>query len=411
MNEYIASIETLFRTKKENNKKEPTLAEKSEFMTSWTKLVKENGYDGKAEQFLYEGFSFCGAEPFYQFFKQTSDQNSAVEQLFSGQQYGKDSKVTFKLITHLFALMLNDEAPSSILSPVIKHFPSACRNKEGKQLGTAIKTMEKYFLNVLSPAVELQPLTEINLNSEVLNSFICVFSSLIGELKQVNSLKEPAISNVEKIEKWARNYLDTTGNNAQGETQKEAEAASDMQVAGNPEVPASAGKKKATVRLDSLQEVLIYAQALTTQLTRENEEQKQRIIELESKVHDNSLRLTEASQKLEVQQSTITGLNEKKIELEHQCRTLQYALEEKEKLLKEKDVEIAERIKMSEVLSRDRSKQAEESLQRIASNIKVEYRDFKDALDAPMTVDLGENLRLQLMSIFEILQKGGMKID
>ncbi len=66
---------------------------------------------------------------------------------------------------------------------------------------------------------------------------------------------------------------------------------------------------------------------------------------------------------------------------------------------------------MSEVLSRDRSRQADESLQRIASKIKVEYRDFMDAVDTPMTVDLGENLRLQLMSIFEILEKGGMKIE
>ena len=66
---------------------------------------------------------------------------------------------------------------------------------------------------------------------------------------------------------------------------------------------------------------------------------------------------------------------------------------------------------MSEVLSRDRSRQADESLQRIASKIRVEYRDFKDAVNTPMTVDLGENLRIQLQSVFEILEKGGMKIE
>ena len=32
------------------------------------------------------------------------------------------------------------------------------------------------------------------------------------------------------------------------------------------------------------------------------------------------------------------------------------------------------------------------------------------ALDVPMSCDLGENLRLQLQSIFDILEKGGMKI-
>ena len=65
---------------------------------------------------------------------------------------------------------------------------------------------------------------------------------------------------------------------------------------------------------------------------------------------------------------------------------------------------------MLEVLDRDKSRQADESLQRIASKIRIEYRDFMDALDAEMTVDLGENLRYQLISIFDILEKGGMKI-
>jgi len=64
---------------------------------------------------------------------------------------------------------------------------------------------------------------------------------------------------------------------------------------------------------------------------------------------------------------------------------------------------------MADVLSRDRSKQADEVLQRVAAKIKVEYRDFLDAIEVPMSCDLGENLRLQLQSVFDILEKGGMK--
>ena len=65
---------------------------------------------------------------------------------------------------------------------------------------------------------------------------------------------------------------------------------------------------------------------------------------------------------------------------------------------------------MADVLSRDRSRQADETLQRLASKIRVEYRDFTDAMDIPMSCDLGENLKLQLQSVFDILEKGGMKI-
>jgi hypothetical protein len=79
-------------------------------------------------------------------------------------------------------------------------------------------------------------------------------------------------------------------------------------------------------------------------------------------------------------------------------------------VIAEKNAEIEEKSKMADVLIRDRRKQADETLQRLASKIRVEYRDFVDALGVPMSCDLGENLKLQLQSVFDILEKGGMKI-
>lgn len=418
MNEYIDSMETLIRRKKENNKKEPTLAEKSEFMTAWTCFAKENGYAGRAEEFLYDGFGFCGAEPFYLFLKQASDQNDILKQMFSGKNYGKESNVTFRLITHLFALMLNDEAPSNILAPVIKHFPSACRNKEGKRLGTAVKTMEKYFLYVLSPTVALHPLAEINLKPEMINNFMSVLSSLTGELKQIDSLRKSAVTNIDRIEKWAGQYFETVGRvdaysgSKPGESHKDLSPASEEHFThGQRNCDLSNSEMKTSSHIDSLQEILMHAQSLATGLLKENKEQKKRITELETRDSNNSLKLEEASKKLEILETTVSGLNKEKNELEKQRLSLQNILDTKEKLLEEKEKEIVERIKMSEALSRDRSRQADERLQRIASKIRIEYRDFMDALDVPMTVDLGENMRLQLLSIFEILEKGGMKIE
>lgn len=89
---------------------------------------------------------------------------------------------------------------------------------------------------------------------------------------------------------------------------------------------------------------------------------------------------------------------------------MKQVIAQRDAIIAEKDTEIAERTEMAKVLSRDRSKQADESMQRLASKIRVEYRDFTDALNMPMSCDLGENLKLQLQSIFEMLEKGGMKI-
>lgn len=50
-------------------------------------------------------------------------------------------------------------------------------------------------------------------------------------------------------------------------------------------------------------------------------------------------------------------------------------------------------------------------LNRIARQIKIEYQDFKSAEDMEMSIDLGENLRLQMQSIFDIFEKEGIKFD
>ena len=48
-------------------------------------------------------------------------------------------------------------------------------------------------------------------------------------------------------------------------------------------------------------------------------------------------------------------------------------------------------------------------LNRIAGQIKIEYQDFKSAEDMEMSIDLGENLRLQMQAIFDIFEKEGIR--
>jgi chromosome segregation ATPase len=142
----------------------------------------------------------------------------------------------------------------------------------------------------------------------------------------------------------------------------------------------------------------------------EGVQQKNRIDTLSRALESEQEKLQHADQQIADQQATITELRKKLDATEGDVFVLRQTVEQRDAVIAEKDAEIAERIKMADVLSRDRSKQADESLQRLASKIRVEYRDFVDALDVPMSCDLGENLRLQIQSIFDILEKGGMKI-
>lgn len=73
--------------------------------------------------------------------------------------------------------------------------------------------------------------------------------------------------------------------------------------------------------------------------------------------------------------------------------------------------ELQERRKMIEALSRDRAKQSDEAFNRLASKLRIEYRDYIDALDIPMDSNLGENMREQLKNVFGILIKAGIAIN
>ena len=427
MEKYIEILDSLMKAKKEKKKKEPTIKEKEAFRSAWLSLVADAGLSGRAEQFLYEGFAFCGAEPFYAYLIQTEDQNATLTTLFSGKYYGIDSNVSFRLVAHLLALMLNNNAPRNIIAPIIKRLPGACVNKDKKRLGTAEKTLEKYFLAELHPAVELCPLADIGTKPVFIKEFVTLVSSIIDGIENAGSAKGVALKNIAKIRKWLADYdiSQSVSTDAKADelipasTTVAVEKAKIVPVADNPPEDRVQAPKVTVTQPEEetpadmiayLTELLGKAAKATAVVKSESAQQKVKIDALTQALESEQSRLHGANQQIADLQDTITELRKKLSAAEGDIFVLRQTVEQRDAIIAEKDAEIAERVKMAEVLSRDRSKQADESLQRLASKIRVEYRDFVDALDVPMSCDLGENLRLQLQSIFDILEKGGMKI-
>ena len=426
MDKYVETLDALMKVKKEKKKKEPTIKEKEAFRSAWLSLVADTGLVGRAEQFLYEGFAFCGAEPFYAYLIQTEDQNATLATMFSGKYYGIDSNVSFCLVTHLLALMLNNNAPRNILAPIIMRLPGACVNKDKKRLGTAEKTLEKYFLAELRPDAELCPLADIGTKPVFINEFVALISSIMDGIENAGSAKGVVVKNIAKIRKWFADYDISQSVSADTKTDQvipEAttiteEKAKTISVADNSQeekvqtprvVVAQPEEKVPADMIAYLTELLGKAAKVTTVVKAESTQQRVKIDALTQALEGEQNKLQGANQQIADLQDTITELRKKLSATEGDIFALRQAVEQRDAVIAQKDAEIAERVKMAEVLSRDRSKQADESLQRLASKIRVEYRDFVDALDVPMSCDLGENLRLQLQSIFDILEKGGMK--
>ena len=427
MDKYIETLDALMKAKKEKKKKEPTIKEKEAFRSAWLSLVADTGLAGRAEQFLYEGFAFCGAEPFYAYLIQTEDQNATLATMFSGKYYGIDSNVSFRLVTHLLALMLNNNAPGNILAPIIKRLPGACVNKDKKRLGTAEKTLEKYFLAELRPDAELCPLADIGTKPVFINEFVALVSSIMDGIENAGSTKGVVVKNIAKIRKWFADYdisqsvsADTKTDQVIPEATKiTEEKANTISVADNSQeenvqtprvVVAQPEEKVPSDMIAYLTELLGKAAKVTAVVKAESTQQRVKIDALTQALEGEQNKLQGANQQISDLQDTIAELRKKLSAAESDIFALRQAVAQRDAVIAERDAEIAERVKMAEVLSRDRNKQADELLQKLASKIRIEYRDFVDALDVPMSCDLGENLRLQLQSIFDILEKGGMKI-
>ena len=65
---------------------------------------------------------------------------------------------------------------------------------------------------------------------------------------------------------------------------------------------------------------------------------------------------------------------------------------------------------MVELLEQTGSKQSDETIKRISRKLKIEFEDYQDAVGLDMDADLGENMRLQLGSVFQILKENGFEL-
>lgn len=451
----VDTLEYLLKIKSEKKKKDPSKIERDQFCAAWTKLAASEGYSERAERYLYNGVSYCGAKPFKHYLDQLENKEQGLQAFFTGKMYGNNAETTFRLVVNLFALLLNDKKTAHLVAAVIVRFPRACFNKDKKRLGNIEGILLNYFFAELTPNVELIPLVEVGVKKPVfITDFIAAMQISLEKI-DTSKLSKNKVANIAKVQTWIDEYQQAKiaeENNDEISTEKTASTSTKdslvevvapavttpvaaptitpavpvtepvtqvqpieevknpvIQTAADdvPPVPAEerpadmtaylvdllskAGKAAAAVKAEGVQQK-IKAEALIQELESERE------------------KLQRANQRIAEQQDTIADLRKKLAAAEGDIFVLKQDVALRDAVIAERETEIAERIKMADVLSRDRSKQADESLQRLASKIRVEYRDFADALDIPMSCDLGENLRLQLQSIFDILEKGGMKI-
>ena len=415
MENYIEKLDQLIALKKNKGHK-ITKAESEEFVSAWQELIAaDKAYTPRAEQYLYDGVIFSAAKAFAGWVVAAEDKPGALDCLFKGQLFGKETLSTFRVLVSTLAYLINAGVEEkNLVCPVMKHIPSASRNKEKKLIGDGHRIVLNYFISEIDDPAKLPALSELEAEPAVITSFTDVFSDFCNRINDSSLSKKDKVK-VLSVRKWLHPETETPateqkdGEDRPKENVDKQSKQEEVQTGDKPLTP------EMTDPFEQLTKVLDTAYSLVDQIRKGTEEHNTSNLDTIKTLRgeiDSHLRQNE------ITMQQITALNKQLAERSDVILKLNTELEDLEKKKTElslevtsKEEEIQQRRQMIEALSRDRAKQSDVLVNRLASRLKVEYRDFKDAESLPMDPDLGENMREQLKNIFSILSEAGIPLE
>lgn len=376
-------------------KSDASKAIRKEYKAEISKLLKEEGFSDNAEKYLWSGFSFCGAEPLFDFinFHERVQQPGIVEKLLKCRTYIKNEKSNgFKMCLSLLVYELNycpDNA--EIIEMLIKGCVATYKKKDGSISKDNAKIVEKYFVLLLNPQAKLPEWDAITLKPAVLNEFCNYIINVCSNFTD-GKLGEK----VKKVVTWLQSAFPFA---TDGVLTKESDAKSPSASIKKPEVTNFTSQQNNAAG-KSLLGMAVQLKELSTQVysfAEESEKAKRAIATL-------SAEKAESATKLKTAEDIISHLRE-------QISAKESAITAQQLQLAEQSCEIEKLKTVISVYSEDKQSSMDGQLNAIASKLKTEYSEFKDALDLEMTVEIGEILRDQLMRVFKILSKAGIDIE
>lgn len=416
MESYIEKLEQLNAQKKIKGHK-ITKAESENFISAWQELIAaDKAFTPRAEQYLYDGVVFSAAKAFASWVVSAEDKFGALACLFKGQLFGKDTVSTFRVLVSTLAYLVNSGVDEkNLVCPIMKHIPSASRNKEKKLIGDGHRIVLNYFISEVDNPDKLPMLSELEAEQTVIASFVEVFGELCNRIDE-SSLSKKNKKMLTSVKNWLHQETKDSASEQKG-CEDGLKENGDKQT--KPEEVQS-GKDKSSYQegtdpFEQLTNALNTASLFVDQIRKSTEEQKISVLETIKKIRGENDLLRRQMETIMQREDALNRQLAEKNEL------ILKRVAEKEELEKEnnelsltlsvKEEEIQQRRQMVEALSRDRAKQSDELVNRIASKLKVEYMDFKDAESMPMDSDLGENMRFQLKNVFLILKKAGIPLE
>lgn len=421
----FSNIDELITATKE--KSSASEADRRKFEHAWLEIANKEGLSEEVILRLFRGFTIDASRPFYLYAQKTNAeetyQNLLTSKLFMENEAGS----SFKLILDLLGLEISKPTGSSSLASLCRSLPSVAYNKDGNLYGFAGQSIHKYLVkrlaNQVCPGLEL----DLKLSPEEVARLASILNGPLKSLGMKSNIRSSERDAVISLMKWVQNLCSgseaasagcgeatpqasesLTGVQRQADGQESATRTMQMvplQDGNLYEGHNSEDGSMALLDAHSLDSVISFLHSYgeeherlkneASMLRQQLEAEKNTYEHNEADVMSLRVQLAEAKERVAELEAAVSALTTEKDELGRQIVGL-----------KEDSASARE---MLSLMNRDHERQSNEQLKRLSSELRIEYQDFKDAEELPMDADLGENMRLQIQSIFKILRKHGLE--
>lgn len=394
----IARVKSFIEERRQ--KKEPSKKDADEFEQLWLAAVEEVDLSKEPFALLCDGFRYAAARPLFKYLRSKGTSKQPYATLGAYEPIRKNSnELELRLFMSLLAFELMDPTSADQIAALLKKIPEASLTRDGKITGNLSAYVRRLMLSELAGGVIKADAFEIKMATKDISRFVKLVGPIVSEAMENDRLKADERNAARSLQAW----LD-----ALYESEEKTEPI--------PETNTPSEIADALVQEDarcsdayefSVDQIALAVKALGTALKdrdRKIESLKSRIASSESekarlKDHRDSLkeRNAELQAALNKSRETIAGLNVKVASLEQQIAQLSTDLSANRQLI--------------ELLEQTGSKQSDETIKRISRKLRIEFADYQDAVSLDMNADLGENMRLQLGSVFQILKENGFELQ
>jgi hypothetical protein len=321
---------------------------------------------------------------------------STLKEVIDNARFGKKRDLPLKFMLNLLALCanarLNEKGP--IIAGIVEALPKLSEKRAGGDYGGIDRSVADFFLSYLEPDFEMPNYGELGLPSGLF---------FTDELIESAFAKLKATEENERLIERVRAWLEGGGRASQsgadeGRTARKERVERKAHIEKPEAVPLDASW---TQPLDKIKKYLELSDTRIKNLLSDLDEKNSRILDLSSRIE--AIKGDDASAGEENKARISSLLEEISGYKSHIVRC--------EDDLKQKDQEIEER-KLLQIRDRaEAEKSSEDFRERLASELRFDYNQFKDAMTMEMHLELGEIMRDKLKSVFKILEKIGLNIE